>query len=261
MDQKTRWNKTAGNAWVESQAMMDRLLDPFVPPLVDGIGGRVLDVGCGTGATTLAAVEAGARATGIDISVPMIEAARNRTDAAEFIVADAQTYAFEPQSYDFVISRFGVMFFDDPVEAFTNLRRAGKALRCIVWRTMEENPYMTAAERAARPLLPTLPPHDPEAPGRFAFGDAAKVRGILDRAGWTDVDLQPLDVDLVLPTAELEGYFTRLGPVAMVLGDVDDATRAAVIEVVRKAYEPYVHGDEVRSTAACWLITAKSENP
>jgi SAM-dependent methyltransferase len=260
MDQKARWNKTAGNAWVDSQAMMDRLLGPLVAPLVDGIGGRVLDVGCGTGQTTLAAVEQGAQAVGIDISTPMIEAARVRTDAAEFVVADAQTHPFAPASFDLVISRFGVMFFDDAVAAFANLAHAGRALRVIVWRTAEENSFMTTAERAAKPLLPDLPPRDPDGPGQFALGDADKVRAILTQAGWSDVDLQPLDAECTLPVSELEGYLTRLGPVGMALSDVDDTTKARVVEVLRPAFAPYVHGDDVRFTAACWLITANSEN-
>src|SRR5687768_16521415 len=139
MDQKTRWKTTGGNAWVELQAVTDRALAPFIAPLLDGVDGAVLDVGCGTGATTEAAARRATRAVGVDISEPMIEAARARTDAAEFIVADAQTHPFEPHGFDHVISRFGVMFFDDPVAAFANLRRAGGRLRAIVWRGAEEN--------------------------------------------------------------------------------------------------------------------------
>ena len=92
MDQKTRWNTAGGSAWVELQAVTDQALAPFIPPLVEGIGGAVLDVGCGTGATTEAAARHATRVVGVDISTPMVEAARARTDAAEFIVADAQTF-------------------------------------------------------------------------------------------------------------------------------------------------------------------------
>jgi SAM-dependent methyltransferase len=254
MDQKTRWNTVGGNAWVELQALTDQSLAPLIPPLLEGIDGTVLDVGCGTGATTVAAAERAERAVGIDISEPMIAAARARGGDAEFLVADAQTYAFAENAFDHVISRFGVMFFDDPVTAFTNLRHAGRALRCIAWRSAEENPFHTAAARAPHGL--ELPPREPDAPGQFAFADAGRVRGILSAAGWTDVNLQPLDVESTLPAAQLETYFTRLGPVGNALQEADDATRIRVIEAVRPAFEPFVDGDTVRYTAACWLITA-----
>ncbi len=254
--QKERWNGVAGNAWVQLQAMTDRVLEPFVAPLVDGVGGAVLDVGCGTGATTVAAAQRADRCVGVDISEPMIEAARKRDPGIDFLCADAQRHAFEPASFDWVISRFGVMFFDDPVAAFANLRGAGRALRCIVWRSAEENPFQTTAERAAKPLLPDLPERDPDEPGQFAFGDADKVRRILGEAGWDGVELRPLDVECVIPERALEGYFTRLGPVGIALQGADEETRARVIDVVRPAFEPFVHGDEVRFTAACWLVTA-----
>ena len=148
-------------------------------------GGRVLDVGCGTGSTTLAVARrlgAKGRCIGIDISEPMIAAARARAERegtpASFIRADAQTHAFEPASFDMIISRFGVMFFDDSVRAFANLRRAAKqtpSLRFIAWRSAAENPFMTTAERAAAPLLPNLPARRPDAPGQFAFADRDRV--------------------------------------------------------------------------------------
>ncbi len=167
--QKERWNRTAGCAWVESQALIEATLEGLVAPLLDGLSGTVLDVGCGTGATTVAAAQRGATPVGVDISEPMIAAARERAPELEFVVADAQTHDFEDR-FEHVISRFGVMFFDDPVAAFANLRRAGRHLRLIVWRTAGENPFMTTAEHAARPLLPDLPERDPDKPGQFAFG-------------------------------------------------------------------------------------------
>ncbi|MBE2318894.1 class I SAM-dependent methyltransferase [Solirubrobacter sp. CPCC 204708] len=253
--QKERWKGAGGNAWVELQALTDRVMTGFVPPLVDGLSGTVLDVGCGTGATTVAAAQRAERVVGVDISEPMIAAARKRAPDLEFLAADAQTHTFE--RFDWVISRFGVMFFDDPVAAFANLRRAGARLRCIVWRTAEENPFMTAAERAAKPLLPDLPPRDPHA-GQFAFGDPERVRRILTEAGWDDVQLDELDVECAMPASALEGYFTRIGPVGIALGGIEDeALRARVIETVRPAFAPFVHDDEVRYTAACWLVQAR----
>ena len=255
--QKDRWNKVAGCAWVDSQAIIEGTLEGLVAPLLDGLSGTVLDVGCGTGATTVAAAQRGSKPTGVDISEPMLAVARERAPEIPFIVADAQTYAFEPDRFDHVISRFGVMFFDDPVAAFGNLRRAGRHLRLIVWRTAEENPFMTAAEHAARPLLPDLPERDPHQPGQFAFGDKAKVERLLSEAGWSEIALEPLDVECAMPAAALEGYVSRLGPVGMALQDADADTRERVIETVLPAFAAFVQAERVCFNAACWIVTAR----
>jgi SAM-dependent methyltransferase len=230
----------------------------------------VLDVGCGTGATTLAVARLLASAkgdcVGIDISEPMIAAARERARRegfpATFICADAQRHAFAPASFDMIISRFGVMFFDSPVQAFENLRQAargGAALRALAWRSPAENPFMTTAERAAAPLLPDMPARQPGAPGQFAFADSERVSSILEESGWTGVDIQPMDVECAMPEKDLHGYFTRLGPVGLMLQEEsDERKRAQVIGAVRAAFEPFVRGGEVRFTAACWMIGAQA---
>lgn len=273
-EQAALWNGVSGCAWVDAEKIIDQMFRPLEDLLVDAVkagpGGRVLDIGCGTGGTTRAAARAlGAegRCVGIDISEPMITAARARAEregvAASFIVADAETFAFEPASVDLFISRFGVMFFNDPVAAFANLRRAASKAaeaRLIAWRSGAENPFMTTAERAAAPLLPDLPPRKADAPGQFAFGDQGRVRAILEESGWVDVDLRPIDVTCTMPAAELDRYFTRFGPVGRVLHELDEPTRKQVIETVRAAFAPYVHGPEVRFTAACWMVGARASS-
>ena len=271
-EQRTLWNGGAGSAWVEAQDLLDQIFKPFEDLLVQAISpgceDQVLDVGCGTGATTLAVAQflgANGCCTGIDISDPMISAARSRAERegvpASFICEDAQTHAFEPESFDTIISRFGVMFFDDSVRAFANLKRAATAeakLRFIAWRSAAENPFMTTAERAAGPLLPNLPGRRPDAPGQFAFADPRRVHAILEESGWAQIDIQPIDVSCTLPEKELVHYFTRLGPVGLILQEVDDRTRLRVIETVRAAFVPYVYGAEVRFTAACWMVSARA---
>ena len=269
-EQTMQWGSRRGHAWVEAQELLDRLFQPFENVLVDAVGAtggrRVLDIGCGTGSTTVAVARrlgAGGSTVGVDISEPMIAAARVRAERervpATFVRADAQTYAFEPASYDTIISRFGVMFFDDSVRAFANLRRAAKdgaALRAIVWRSAEDNPFMTVAERAAAPLLPNLPVRKPHEPGQFAFGDPQRVRSILEQSGWSQIDIRPLDVECALPEKDLVAYLTRLGPVGVALQEADERTRARVIDAARAAFEPYVRAAEVRFTAACWMVGA-----
>jgi SAM-dependent methyltransferase len=268
----TAWNGVSGRAWVDEQQLLDRTYQPIEKMLAEEVvatGARaVLDIGCGSGATTLAMARSlGPRgvATGVDISAPLIAVARARAQreasSARFIHADAQTHGFEAASFDLLVSRFGVMFFDDPAAAFANLRRAATAdaqLRLVVFRSVAENPFMTTAERAAAPLLANLPPRKPDAPGQFAFADAARVRRILEGGGWSRVALAPIDFECSSPEADLERFFTRLGPLGQALRDADDATRQRVIHEVRAAFEPYVRGDEVRFIAACWMISARA---
>ena len=271
-EQITLWNGTAGRAWVDEQALLDRVLAPFEDLLVEAVRAsparQVLDVGCGTGSTSVAVARllAGSgRCTGIDVSEPMIAAARARAERervpAGFVRADAQVHAFEDRGFDMIISRFGVMFFADPVQAFANLRRAardGAGLRFVCWRSAAENPFMTTAERAAAPLLPELPARRPDAPGQFALADGGRVARILEESGWTAIDIQPIDVPCTLPETELDRYLSRLGPVGLALREVDEPMRTRVVETVRAAFDAYVHGADVRYTAACWMVGARA---
>jgi SAM-dependent methyltransferase len=178
---------------------------------------------------------------------------------ASFLQADAQTHTFEPDGFDTVISRFGVMFFDDPEAAFSNLRRATRIsgkLAFVAWRSPAENPFMTVARRAAEPLLANMPAPDPNAPGQFAFADGDRVRRILERAGWSDIVIRPVDVEGHVAETDLYAYVTKLGPVGVALREVDEATRARVSAVVRVAFEPYVQNGVASFTMACWLASA-----
>lgn len=270
-EQAKLWNGSAGCAWVDAQEMLDRTLLPLEELLVAEVRAsgvtRVLDVGCGTGSTTLAAARVlgtDGGSVGIDISEPMIAAARRRAEqersSATFIYADAQTHAFGSTRFDLIMSRFGVMFFDDSVRAFANLRSAmsdGGQLRSVVWRTPAENPFMTTAERAAGALLPNLAPRRADAPGQFGLADAQRVQKILEQSGWDDIDIRPIDVSCSLPEKELGRYGTRFGPVGIALREADPQTRARVAAAVRAAFDPYVQGTEARFTACCWLMCAR----
>jgi SAM-dependent methyltransferase len=270
-EQAKLWNGSAGCAWVEAQTLLDRILQPFEDLLVAAVcasgARRVLDVGCGTGSTTRGLarlLDANRACVGVDISEQMIATARMLAEQegvpAKFICADAQTHAFERASFDMIMSRFGVMFFADPVRAFANLRDAASkdATLCfIAWRSPAENRFMTTAERAAAHLLPNLPARRADAPGQFGFADARRVQSILAESGWTDIDIQPIDIECTLPESELSRYGARLGPVGVALQEVDPRTRDEVVAVVRTAFEPYVRGDEVSFTASCWRVDAQ----
>lgn len=173
MSQSDLWNGPAGQAWLHMQALLDSLFEPFEALLVDAVRWHgphaVLDIGCGTGATTLAIARALApygSCTGADLSQMMIDRARQRAAQeaegvhANFRSGDASRLE-GAGPFDMATSRFGVMFFDDPAAAFERIRAAmvpDAPLAAIAWRSPAENPFMTCAERAAAPLLPPLPP-------------------------------------------------------------------------------------------------------
>ncbi len=271
-EQQALWNGPAAQAWIDARELLDAMFRPFEDLLVEAViaagARRVLDVGCGTGTTTLAIARGlgeGGGAVGLDISEPMIAVARARAandgSAATFMSADAETHRIAPPPFDVIVSRFGVMFFGDPVGAFTNLHHAAAkeaAIACIAWRSAAENPFMMTAERAAAPFLPNIPPRRTDGPGQFAWADDRKVAGILGDSGWSGIAIEPLDVTCAFPRSELDRYVTRLGPLGLVLREADEATRGRVIGAVLAAFEPFVEGDMVRFTAACWMVRARA---
>lgn len=270
-EQAAAWNGAGADAWIRLQPVLDGMYAPIEELLVDRVAAAVgtpaptvIDVGCGTGATTLALARRlgpTARCLGVDLSEPMIGLARTRDPgAAEFVVADAARHRFAPGAADAVASRFGVMFFDDPVGAFANLRaatRPGGALRAVVWRGPGENPFMTRAGEAAAPLL-AVPPWEPGAPGPFALADPDRTLGILRDAGWSTATADPVDLSCAFAADHLGAYLGALGQVGRLLAGEDDATRARVVDHVRPAFDEFRSAGEIRFTAACWLLWAQA---
>ncbi len=269
-DMNAYWDR-AGRVWVEHQALLDKIMAPIAEAVVEAAGPvngeRVLDVGCGSGATTFAAAwRTGptGRAVGVDISGALVELARRRAgedgvEGVEFLLADAQTHVFATP-FDAIVSRFGVMFFPEPVAAFANLRRAlkpGGKLAFAAWRAPEENPLALVPLRAAAPFLPTLPVFEKDAPGRFAFADPDRVRRILEESGWRGIEVAPLDVASPLTFDELMTMSLRVGPLNPILAQESDTVRGLVREAVAAALEPYAQDGMATMTSACWLVTAE----
>lgn len=269
--QTALWNGAAGQAWADLQEVLDQAFRPFEQRLVESAAAagsrRVLDIGCGAGGTTLAlsrALGPDARCTGVDISEPLLATARARAErddsTAVFLAGDAQTFPFPPAVFDRIVSRFGVMFFESFPGAFGNLRRAavpGAFAHFLTWRAPADNPFMTVAERAAAPLLPGLPPRRP-GPGQFGLADPDRAAEFLGAAGWTEISIRPLDAECSFPADALVPYFTRLGPLSQILPDLQPDPAARVVAAIRKAFDPYVFGNEVRFNAACWEILARN---
>lgn len=270
-DMSAYWDR-AGRVWVEQQALLDRLFQPIARAVVDcadlRAGEAVLDVGCGSGATTFEAawrVGPQGRAVGADISGALLELARRRAgdqalEGVDFVHADAQTHDFG-SPFDAIVSRFGVMFFPDPVAAFANLRRAlkpGGRLAFACWRSPEDNAISLIPLEAAAPLLPTLPQFERDAPGRFAFADPERVRAILAEAGWTDITIEALDEPTPVSFDELMTMSLRVGPLNPILADADAPLAERVREAVEAALAPRVTDGVAHMDAACWLVSARS---
>ncbi|MBW4024646.1 MAG: class I SAM-dependent methyltransferase [Proteobacteria bacterium] len=269
------WNATAGRTWAGCQALLDRQLEPLgaeaMAALAPATGDRILDIGCGCGQTSvLLAEHAGPSGSvvGVDISEPMLAVARARpvppgANPPTFQQADVQTADLGDAVFDAVFSRFGVMFFSDPVLAFGNIRRAmkpGGRLAFVCWRPLPLNPWMLVPMDAARPLLPPLPPPpDPTAPGPFAFADGDRVRAILTAAGFAQVQIRPHD--RLIGSGNLDDAITlalRVGPLGSVLRESPDLA-PAVSGVVRTALSAYVTPAGVLMPAAVWIVTAARE--
>jgi SAM-dependent methyltransferase len=276
-EQVQYWNETAGPKWVALQSMIDDQIHPLGALAMEraalSAGERVLDVGCGCGGTTRDLghrVGPSGRVLGIDISAPMLERARQIAHDeglahVHFAHADAQTHAFSADHFDVVFSRFGVMFFAAPQEAFANLRRglgAGGRMAFVCWQALPENPWMAVPLMAALPLLPPLPLPDPTAPGPFAFADRDRVRGILERAGFTDVGFEDVRQTLRVGGGggldQTADYMLQMGPAAKVLREADPGLTPAVAAAIREALKPYHGPDGVRMPSATWIVTARN---
>lgn len=263
------WKSTGSNAWVTLQPLLDRLYQPISDAILAEVpvapDARVLDIGCGPGATTLQMARRlpDGLCLGVDVSEPLLGLARQRAEAeslvsASFRLADAQTAAFDVP-FDALISRFGVMFFPDPDAAFANLRGAlkpGGRLGFACWRGPEDNPLAGLPDTVARPLIPDLHTPPTSGPGRFAFADPDRVRDILEGAGWREVEIAPLDVPTPLSVAELVEMFLRLGPVGAALPGLDESLQRQVHDAMVRRVEQEARDGVVPMTAACWLVTA-----
>jgi SAM-dependent methyltransferase len=273
------WNEVAGPRWVDLQERLDAQLGPLGEAMLVRAtlapGDRVLDVGCGCGASSLQAAERvapGGSVVGLDLSAPMLRRARERASAAGvaslvFERADVQTRAFSSGSAEVVISRFGVMFFASPEAAFTRLRDAlvpDGRLSFVCWQALDRNAWMSAPLAAVAQLLPLPAPREPGAPGPFAFADPDRVRAILAAAGFESISVEGLEGELSLGgarTAEEAGAFLlEVGPASHALRDAgaDEALRRRAAEVVAEALVPYAGEGSVRAPFAAWIVTARS---
>jgi len=275
-DQAERWNSGDDlTHWITNQARYDRMNEPFAALILAAAqlrpGRHVLDVGCGCGGTTLAAARAIApgQAVGLDISGPMLARARASAAAAGlgnavFQQGDAQVHPLEPGRFDAVISRFGTMFFADPVAAFANIRsatRPGGRLAFACWQPLAAQQWLLVPGAALAEHVP-LPEGfgSGDGPGMFAFSDPGRPREILTAAGWRDIEIAAVEASILVGgggSIEDAVEFMRTGSMGRTMlagADADTADRA--VASVRAALAPYADADGVRMDAGVWLVQA-----
>lgn len=274
-DMLSFWNGKGGHTWVARQEHADLTLAAVTDALLAFIaprsGERVVDIGCGCGAPTLAfahAVGPAGRVAGLDISGPMLAEAERRAGAAgianiDWRQADPATTALG--EYDVLISAFGVMFFGDRVAAFANMRRSAARqarMALVCWRTLAENPWMEVPMTAVAQHLPPRPKPVPNAPGMFAFADPQHITEVLTASGWTTPRFEKLDIELDIAAGhgleEAVVQSTEIGAVNSWLRNQPQEIVSAAVASLRQALKPYADGMNVRLPGAMWLIGSTS---
>jgi len=270
------WNGKAGEQWVAGHDRLDAMLRPIglaaIERAAPAAGERVLDIGCGGGETLLqlaARVAPGGGVTGIDLSAPLLALARRRSAKApvsiDLLRGDAQADPLPAARFDLLFSRFGVMFFADPVAAFRNLRRSLKndgRLVFACWRRLDENRGMSLPRAVVLRHVPPPPSPEPGAPGMMAFAEPDPVRRILATAGFADIVFTPLNTMAVLgggaPLDEVVAGMAKEGPSAVLIAELSRDRREALFADLRAALAPHAGADGVRLGAGAWIVTARA---
>lgn len=272
------WRGRVGEVWAEEWRRTDRALAPLNHALLEAAamglppGPKILDLGCGAGTTSFAFADAFASAaiTGVDLSAALIAVARERaTNRAglAFEVGDASRWApADGRPFDAIVSRHGVMFFDDPVAAFAHLRTimgADARLVFSCFRARADNEWAEALRPIVEAYAPQMLAGPPPATGPFAFADPARIAHILTNAGFAPPRIAPFDFDYVAgvggedPVAEAVALFGRIGPFAAMLREVDDASAAAAMESLAEVAAAHLAGGRIAFRAAAWIVSTQ----
>jgi SAM-dependent methyltransferase len=273
-EQIAEWNGALGQRWVAMQREIDRVVVPFgdaaLKAAAPQLGERVIDIGCGCGDTSIEIARTVGKAgavLGIDVSRPMLEVARargalERLAHLAFREGDASE-ADLPANTELLFSRFGVMFFSQPSQAFTHLRkslRTGGRCVFVCWRAPRDNAWAMAPLSAARTAMGVTPaPADPDAPGPFAFADEERLRPILASAGLGAIEVQRFDSAITLgatPRSAAE-FAVQIGPVSRLMREVGIEHLPVVLDAVERTLAPLAAPDgHVSLNGSAWIVSA-----
>jgi SAM-dependent methyltransferase len=268
------WNGTAAERWVREQDGMDRALGPFglaaMERLAPAAGEGIVDVGCGSGHTLLQLAErvgSGGRVLGVDPSRPLLERARERTRhlrQVELCEGDAASLSL-PGPLHGLFSRFGVMFFADPAQAFSSLRaqlEPGARLSFVCWQPLADNAWSAVPLSVACSVLGEAPvPPDPTAPGPFAFASPVRVNGVLRDAGWHHVEIEAFRTSVLMSSEGAESavnFMVQLGPVSRLLAQRSEEQRTAVRQRLTEHFQPSLRDGRLELEGAAWLVSARA---
>ena len=272
-DQKEFWNNEKGKIWVALEKKIDAMLSPLgdeaLKSLAPENGENIIDIGCGTATTSLKIADLvgdKGSVTGVDISKPILECARqkakeNSVSNIEFILADAQNHKYLVNSYDAIFSRFGVMFFEDPVAAFANLikgLKSGGRLAFICWAEPSVNDWIETSTNVASRFLELPPKAAPREPGPFAFEDPVYLRKILSDAGWKKITIENYcTTNLVGKTIEeAADFLSRMGPMSIPFENAEETVKIKVIDALKDCFSNYLTETGVEMNFNSWIVTA-----
>ena len=276
-DEIDYWNGQAGQNWIAENRFTDMMYQPFGNKAIERAaptsGEHILEVGCGCGTTTLELaklVGPGGTITALDVSSVMLGVAQERARSAavpiNFLNADAETCALEPETYDVLFSQFGVMFFANPGAAFANFYQAlkpGGRIAFVCWRGTERNPFMMVPFNAVHSFMPDLAPPNPDAPASpFSFESKEKAGGMLNEAGFVDVLFEPFEIDASMGEGSLEEC-TRFviafagGTVGAVIRGAGEENTTAIVNALQTGLTPYHAGNRIMLGASAWIVSAR----
>jgi ubiquinone/menaquinone biosynthesis C-methylase UbiE len=273
--QKQFWSGAGGDVWVDKQREMDIMLNPLGERAIQGLDlsgeRKILDIGCGCGATTLEIAKAVTQGEviGVDISEPLLErATKTASDMmlnnTSFQVKDVQVDEMPRSYFDIAFSRFGVMFFEDPFEAFKNINHSLKdngQLSFVCWQHASLNPWQSLSIQVIKEFL-DLPAPAPKSPGPFAFEDKIYINEILTESGFRDIQIKDNQEDIVMFSGKsireaCEDYLTINPVVTEMLKNSPTELREEILEALIGKFSDFHNNDGLLFPSATWIVTAK----
>ena len=267
-EQEELWNGPFGEGFIRSEEYLHKVIEPFSNIAKEKVnaktGDNILDIGCGCGSTSISFAKSGANVRGVDISNKMILHAKEKSKNISnliFDTIDASSEDFKKE-YSQIFSQFGVMFFSNPYVAFSNLRKGlieSGEITFLCWQSLSENEWINCTNDALEPFMPKgIEPPDPKSPGGFAFADKEYVYDILKKSNFNNIEFQSLNAkfDMGSSIEELMNLHLNIGPLSILLNNLDAVEGKKAIEAVNESLEKKMEETKLQLSASAWLVSA-----